>query len=310
MKRLYDIRPFLSADIEFIKYYRKKNSKELHLSKKPIVKENIDRCSTCRELFISGLDRTINNEIYNNKFVNNPYILSPKAYVEGKRKKKYILNTSIGLTTNGINQYMELSKYPDLVIKTLDYIVGIISVCLSRGEEEIQRRKLGKGKAGSCYIDYNENTLDIKYNVLSPFWLTSPILTSFILGITRNCLALIYCLGSKDLNEFLFSKIEYNEIKSIINNVDYKKAQEVYYNIIEPFFDLNGIRNTKGIYLSFKDKRDVLKKLIDDGYESVFRPERMKQHWKRYSEFYGFDRFCSYINSDYAKLKYENYRRV
>ena len=316
MTRISDVRPYIGAKVEFLRYFKKKNDNELCLSTIPIKCADMGRSYTCRELFISSLYSVIYRSKTNSKVDSNPYVIMPKASVEIKGKVRP-LKGQVGLYSSGVNQYRFMKDNIDLISKTLDYILGITNVCLSRGEDEVIRRKAGEGKAGDVESHkhgtdrrYNDEYMELIYKTPSPFWITSPILTSFIMGLTRNCMAIPMGLGKNQMKDLLFDNISYTEIKKIINNTDYKSAQAVYYEVLEPFFNTTEVKNSPGIYLTFPNMRHALKKLIDDGFDSVFRPESMRNQWGKYTKYYGFSRFCSYINNPRSVLGYENYRRT
>ena len=312
---LTDTRPYLGAKIQFAKYYKRKKDDEYILSKKPIVTYEVNRNHSCRELFIDSLRSQVYASQVNNKVNSNPYRLVPEPYIE-INDKKLPLNTSIQLHACGVNQMRVMSKHSDTLSKSLDYILGILSVCLARGKGEKERRNLKEGLAGDFTMEKEDRVYSsspsymASYNTLSPFWITSPILTSFILGVARNCLSITMGLKDKELNKLLFDNIPYAQVKKAINNTDYKLAQSIYYEVLVPFFSQKGIAEHNGIYLSSKRNRDTIKKLIDDGFDSVFKPHRMKQHWQKYSNFYGFNRMVGYINNPNSVLLWENYRRV
>ncbi len=315
MTKVKDVRPYLGTRVELARYYKRKADDELILSKLPFYEINLNGSDTCREFFISSMDSRIYEAYKNNVVSSNPYVLIPKAVIDIDNKKR-ALSGDIKLYSCGVNQEVSMTRGHKNIVKTLDYILGIISVCLSRGKDEKERRKLGEGKAGdydfSSYTSTErwKDSQIINYKTLSPFWITSPILVSFTMGTARNCMAIATSLSKKDINNMLFSKISYEDVKKTINNTDYKTAQNIYHDVIEPFLSHKDIRNSSGIYISFEEKRKVLNKLIDDGFDSVFKPHRLKQHWNRFSEYYGFNRFCSYINSSKSVLGYENYTRT
>jgi len=315
---MYDARPNLGAECDFARYYKKKGTKELCLSKYPIGSYKVRRDSTasCREQFINEMNGVLYDECFNNIVNKNTYIPIPKASIEINDKIKP-LDGKLFMMSNSLANSKYINKHNKELIKLLDYILGTISVCLSFGKDEVVRRELksglpGKGKVKKGKIGYWDGFI-LEYPLLSPFWTTSPILTSFITGLARNCLS--YGMWYKDvkgknIDESLFDNVEYKRIQDIIKNVDRESAKEIYYEVIIPFVSGDDVNNAKGMMLSTNERRKSIKKLIDDGFQTVFRPERMQKHWEKYSEFYGFYRFTNYINNPKSVLKYENYRRI
>ena len=104
-------------------------------------------------------------------------------------------------------------------IKTMDYIIGIISTFLDFSSDAIKRKRL-YGKAGSFRVtDYG-----IEYRVLSNFWMKSPKCVEMIYYLIIDCFHIFM------RNEGMPPEIAGNEEKIIttINSGDIKTALDMY----------------------------------------------------------------------------------
>ena len=321
-----DIRPNLTGKAEVFRYYKRKVTHKLTLSKYPIVRLNLDDDNyPCREDVANSFGGEIGRVVENSVVNNNEYELVSSASIKSNDK---ILTTtsSIGILSNGLGFSVDNEGNGDKLCLTMDYILGILGVCLSHGDEEKVRREIGIGCAG----DYNitgEDTMTptFWYNVLSPFWISSPILVSLVYGIARDC----YIMNadySIDVNK-LFNKIDKREIYRIINEVDYKAAIKVYRDIILKWYGTDGVRGSlytgegeehwdddeEEYYVDddneeeYEEENDeisilsngnyiaCIKLLIgDDGYQKIFNPNKVKLYWRgSFNGFgYGLSAFC------------------
>jgi hypothetical protein len=305
-------RPALEIYADISRYYKKKNTNKLKLSKKPVVEisnitSDMSLYPSCREILIDKLRTKLENAIINKKVESNPYKLIPTAYIEDLDIPLKFLIKMIPTNMNDMKM-IKSKKNQDILKEVLNYILGIIGVCFYHQKDEVLRRENNVGTSGniSIYKD-EEETYNIDYNVLSPKFMTSPILISFISGLARDCIGTVSGLPKDIINKELLSKYDKKEIDRVINETDYKTAKKIFNKTLIPFFskhfEINGL-------LSSKNKITTLKELVDKDTIDIFRPNRTINHWRRYSNLYGYNRFSSYIRSPYSVLLYDNYRRV
>ena len=193
-------------------------------------------------------------------------------------------------------------------IKSLNYVLGIIGTCLSSGQEE-RRRKNVCGTSKDCSYRTQwfgpERCVMFTYNVLSSFWMVSPMMVSLITGIARNLMAM--CMDKEiDLEKSLFDKISYREIRSIIDTVDKRRALEVYDKIIEPFY--KKLPTEHYVLLTDNPSRKVLRKLFEKGCFGVFTPEYTSIYWDRFGRYEGFMFFVETLKGN--SNGYDYYRRL
>lgn len=135
-------------------------------------------------------------------------------------------------------------------------------------------------------------------------------MVSLMVGLVRNCFNIVYSLPETYIVDELLGSINYNTIKHTINKVDYDKASKIYHESIIDFLNSPSIKDTS-IILSKETQRNTLEKMIQEGFQSVFRPYRMRQLWERFSNNrYGFSTFSAYINNPNSKLLYKNYTKT
>lgn len=325
-----DMRPNLIGKAEVFRYYKKKDTQKLILSKKPIVELVSNGYYTCREdiasMFRSDIERKIENKVVS----SNEYELVSLASIN--EDNKLLTTTSgIGLLSSGLGFPVDNKKNADRLCLTLDYILGILGVCLSHGDEEKERRNKGVGCAGSYEVS-GKDTMTPKfwYNVLSPFWINSPVLVSLVYGIARDC----YIMNADsdinidDLFENKWVEVK-EEIYRIINEVDYKSAIKVYRDIILKWYERDGVAGSlyideeerydedEGEYYYDNDEQfneedmeisllsnsryvDAIELLIGkDGYQAVFNPKKVKEYWQPPFDSYGYgvNTFCADISS-------------
>lgn len=184
-------------------------------------------------------------------------------------------------------QYAEKFRQPGKLlslIKALDYIPGLIFVAISPGEEEKIRRQC-YGKAGTYRIQKH----GLEYRTLSSSWLVSPPLTSLAFGLSRDAFLIVY----HDLEKELFSLVEQNEVRRIINEVDAKAARDIFFNKIKPFYLEYLITKPKGIPdneswgclidnspYKHPDNQTTIDKIIKESYKAYFDPMDTVDYWR------------------------------
>jgi hypothetical protein len=172
------------------------------------------------------------------------------------------------------------------LIKVLDIIPGVITTAISGGEEEKIRREW-YGKAGS----YRVQRHGIEYRTLSSFWMVSPQLLSLTYGLFRDaCLTVFW-----DKEDILLKEIgDIEEVRRIINEVDVKAAQELYFKKIKPFYLEHLVKNTSSMPtlddnfeclidnspLKSEIGREVIENMIKNSYKVYFNPLDAKHYWR------------------------------
>ena len=104
------------------------------------------------------------------------------------------------------------------VVKMMDALHGIISVCLDNSKESVERRKL-YGSAG----EHRPTPYGVEYRTLSAFWLKSPDLVMLISSLTQDALSLI----REGKHEDIIKAIGEDNIQRIINEGDEPAARNV-----------------------------------------------------------------------------------
>lgn len=105
------------------------------------------------------------------------------------------------------------------VIRTMDLVLGIISVILDKDPSSIPRREL-YGKAGSN----RPKPYGVEYRALGPFWIASKELVYLMHSLTS--IAVQICLNNVD--EELIKLVGEKKIVNTINKSDIKEARTIY----------------------------------------------------------------------------------
>lgn len=249
---------------------------------------------SCRELFSADIKYWVYTKYSNPK-------LSPYTKYMGN---KYYGNTTLSMDIWGMydmNEYNANPEFDNILMKLLDYILGISGVCLCNDVEgEKQRRNDGYGKPNNLLVNHNfgnvYHRVIFEYGVLSNFWLVSPITTSLISSMFRDCLsAILDDKVSLILDELVFSKVDYEEVKRVINEVDKERALDIYRNVIVPFYEHEYISNSNSIPMSRKNTRKAVDVMFREGTSGVFNPEKINGYWYTLSTHYGISTFTSYM---------------
>lgn len=110
-------------------------------------------------------------------------------------------------------------------VRTMDAVLGIISVLLDNSPKAIKRREL-YGKA-SCH---RPTEYGVEYRVLSNFWLKSPELTMLMYRLSGDVLRLMREEKAKELYETIGSET----IVDIINGGRVEEAKKILNKHIRP----------------------------------------------------------------------------
>jgi len=153
------------------------------------------------------------------------------------------------------------------LVRTLDLIPGILSVCLSQGNEELIRRKW-YGKAGT----YRMQAHGIEYRTLSSFWIASPQLVSIMYAAARDA----FTLTVHEIASSVLETISETELQKTIDKCDVKNATRIWESIVLPLYSKHQIDSP----LADPDVTRYIKSLISKGgYTSEFNPMNMLHNW-------------------------------
>jgi len=177
----------------------------------------------------------------------------------------------LGLTNISHKKYFDDPDKMYNLVRAFDLLPGIMSVCLSKGREERIRRNW-YGQAGTYRIQKH----GIEYRSLSSFWLASPQLASLMFGLVRDSFSLVYDKNTNELD--ILDSVSIDELKNTINNIDGRKATELYFDIIKPLYKKTRQGNIN-IPLSSKKVRDTVEFMIENDYQSIFNPYSMLNYW-------------------------------
>ena len=281
--------PFFSTNTGYFRGHIDKNKEFIPNKIKSTHIFSVGRRSgvSCREGLIGSFSRHV--------ATLNPMPLASMT-INGK---VITLPGTISLSTSSINlnTLFDRKDIKNEMSLILDYVLGIIGVCLSHGKEELVRRKrdkdalanttkFTKGTYGSS------NPIQINYTTLSPFWTASPPLTSFMLGLARDCFSAVVD-GNVKIYENLIDLEDKKNVYSIINKVNHKKAKKLYYEMIIPFFEsLSDV-----LIVNPKFRRMFLDHIVEHGYQTEFKPERMREYWTTYKSNEGYNWYCNNIKA-------------
>lgn len=218
-------------------------------------------------------------------------------------EKIYTTSGTIILETEHSGHYT-LFKHSDAkttLKKVFNYILGISGVCLSHTNQELLRRQNNKNTLANS-ISFRGSTSRITnkyfiyYKTLSPFWISSSPLMSLFLGLARNCYSMSLD-GSIDLEENLFSKVNYDTVIKTINTVDFVKAKEIYNKVIVPFYDYLESNDDSDELMLNSDCREDFEYLMNKGCHNVFSPYDTTKYWKDSDDPYhnGWYWYCDYV---------------
>ena len=175
----------------------------------------------------------------------------------------------------------------------LDYILGILSTCMSHDEEEVNRKSIKRNKSPNIFRAPKRNivlskgsklplinditkptTIKCNYNI-SPFIMNVSVLISLFSGLARNLVHLSTNKNSsnKILKDYI-DNVSRKEIYRILDELDYKSAQEIYTKYVRNILRRCSTTSTNKI-LSIVDK------FVSNGYKYYFDPNKTLKYWNR-----------------------------
>ena len=256
---------------------------------------------SCREGFASDIGsglRGIRNREPESRYLKlSPYTKHSNDEYYGDCVLKIQLHGS-----RDMEKYHSNKEFTAILDKLLDYMLGISSVCLCNDVDgERKRRKNLHGNPNTLVKEHTETSYGdyvwFNYSVLSNFWLVSQITISLISSIFRDCVnAMVDDRVSPELDNLIFSKVDYDEVKRVINEVDKKKALDIYRKVIVPFYESQYVANSQSIPMSREKVRNAVDIMFREGTSSVFNPDKMMRYFDTFSHTYGVSKFCMYMN--------------
>lgn len=298
---MLDMRPNLSVNGQMAKLYQSKKLNRLNLSKTPIIVVGNVPSTRCRETMIHRVGDCIRINVENQVSSSNPYILKPLIY-ETKKGKKYIgsaeINMDISPLVDLYDFYVEDEngdKHIKRASKLADYILGILTVAMSHAPEE-KKEKPAKNYRGLIM----KSTGQFVYISSSPFWLVSPITTSIMVGVARNCISHIMDDedGYIDLDNDIFKKVTHKKVLEVIKSHDVREAQLIWQKVIKPFYKKNQESTSSYVVLANPNHIKVVDKLIKSGTYTYFKPDRCSQYWMSFNTHYGIFSFYNEFGTD------------
>ena len=281
-----DLRPEIGVEGTLLKKYFSKKAQGMRISKNHTVTIASPSSYNCRETLGHRVKDEIRDATLNPKTGNHSYKFQPLIATKLKSgmiygRSKIILKTS---SVNVTKYFRDNTNARTDVFKVMNYVLGIMGVCLSNPKEE-KLRRTHMGAPNEYRSRNNGDSIIFTYEVLSPFWLVSPVMQSIITGIARNCLGVVY----SGYQSHLFDKISEAEINSIIQNANRSKALRVFKDIILPFFKKYG--SGDDIFLYSEPHRKLITKLVEDGADRVFKKSNTVKYWTEYHDHYGLESF-------------------
>ena len=116
-------------------------------------------------------------------------------------------------------KYMFQDKAIMKFVQLMDILVGIPLVILDRDEGSATRREI-YGRAG-CY---RKQKYGVEYRVPSNFWLKSPELAGFALGLCRFA----FGVAHQNLEKYFFNIVDQDAVRYAIDMNDYDVARELW----------------------------------------------------------------------------------
>lgn len=165
------------------------------------------------------------------------------------------------------------------IVPVLDTILGNTCVLIDRNEGNKERRKY-YGRAG----EYRLPSYGIEYRTLSNFWLISPTISTFVMGLARH--AVDIC--KNNLDKELMKLVDYKDVETAINNNDFGLALSNFNKIKEYLVGTvyTGSNSRHGYrYPLDENNIKLFEKLVSDGMSKYFSVDKAIDLWLNYSRF-------------------------
>ena len=254
------------------------------------LEQKLDKYSKKYIFVISGHGCTCREEVAECIMDNIPYNYHAHPIYKGSDGETRPLKSSMIMHFGYSGDMDRICKHLDKFPDTLDYVVGIIGVCLSKGSDEKTRRDLlSSARANTTVIEdeyHAEDYINIKYNALSSFIISSPPMFSFISGLMRTTLSFAIDPTLRFKSRVL-DKIDKKEIYRIINENDYTAAIKVYETILKPYFEFIRKNHNWGDFILYnKSYQDTLFNWILQG--DGFSRRYVGSNWEDTYQEWGF----------------------
>lgn len=166
----------------------------------------------------------------------------------------------------GLTDFMK--EYRVRIVPILDILLGIPCVLLDRNPAQIERRKL-YGRVG----EYRTPEHGLEYRTLSNFWLHTPALTEFVLGMAKMCVDLTFstALGQHgNLEQKLLGDVDRRSLVRAIQTNSFDMAWKIWERHTRPFISTTCI-STYPLYAGALPNFERLVKAVSkNGLGGVF----------------------------------------
>jgi hypothetical protein len=194
------------------------------------------------------------------------------------------------------NTYMlkTLHNTPVLV-PLLDLIVGNTCVLIDRDPLTKERRK-NYGRAG----EFRTPVYGIEYRTLSNFWLRSYQLMSFVMGLARFAVGIVYnSYKAQPFAEILLKKTKQDDVVKAINTNNLRLAKKNF-EVLEWFIREYIPSNASDVPIN-ANNLPAFKYFVEKGINHWFKKDIL-DHWINERHIRGWERFLNEIvKPEYAK---------
>lgn len=172
------------------------------------------------------------------------------------------------------------------LVKVLDLGLANTCVMIDRDPQAAIRRR-NYGRAG----EYRTPKHGLEYRVLSNFWLRDYRLMSFVTGLARLWIDVVYQssqLKNDDLVRDLFEGVDFKKVAQAINKNDLDLAKENW-ALVREFIKTHVPYNLEGgLCRDLLPNFDIfLKKIEEKGLDFWFPLDKVEEQWLRYTEGHG-----------------------
>lgn len=179
------------------------------------------------------------------------------------------------------------------IVPIMDILVGLPSVFIDRDPQAAERRKV-YGRAG----EYRLPAHGLEYRTLSNFWLRNSALMSFVLGMSRTAVAVVYqteiCRNAEargyntswDAEKELLGLVDLDKVREAINTNSLALAKECWPNV-EKYLAYHVLTTESGIHASYIENFRHFTQMIEEKGIEFWFPEDPLEHWTNLSDGHG-----------------------
>lgn len=215
--------------------------------------------------------------------------VDPKVYMKRSAGGHIHLGMDYGYSQRPLGY--AVARDPAIMIPILDIILGNTCVLLDRHEGNKERRKV-YGRAG----EYRTPAHGLEYRTLSNFWLRSPVLMSFVMGMARLAVQIVVESTDTDpLYKELMALVDMRDIEKAINNNDYDLALRNWRRIEDFLYNVIGEEDYSNFYPIHGSTKKQFDFFIKVGLDHFFTRDPMEVWIKAYSHYYFGDFIRSFV---------------